>query len=332
MNQPVYPIDWTPQYEALTSGAGLVDLGQRTQIEVTGADRATWLHNLTTNDIRQLAPGTGCETFFTNVQGKTLAHGFVWALPDALVIDTVPGQAEMLLAHLDHYLIAEQVTLADRSQAWAALLLAGASSERLLTEMIGQAPPRTRLAHAAAPLGGRQVYLRRAEMTGPVDFLISGPADDVEAARASLGAAGAVACDDAAFQAARIEWGFPLFGPDISVRNLPQEVARDAVAISFVKGCYLGQETVARIDALGHVNKTLVGVRFSGPQNVPPGLELSASGDLAGPPAGTVTSVTYSPRLNAPLALAYVRRGLNTPGTRLTSSTGEAEVVALPVR
>jgi folate-binding protein YgfZ len=149
----------------------------------------------------------------------------------------------------------------------------------------------------------------------------------VAASCAALAAAGATPCDPDAFHAARIEWGFPLFGIDISDKNLPQEVARDALAISFVKGCYLGQETVARIDALGHVNKTLVGVRFDGHTVPATGLELSASGNKV----GEVASATWSPRLKAPLALAYVRRGSNTPGTRPTSSAGNAEVVALPI-
>ena len=94
-----------------------------------------------------------------------------------------------------------------------------------------------------------------------------------------------------------------------------------------MKGCYLGQETVARIDALGHVNRTLVGVRFVGPDVPPPGCPLSAEGAVV----GEVTSAAYSPRLAVPLALAFVRRGHNAPGTPLESPVGDAEVVGLPV-
>ena len=139
--------------------------------------------------------------------------------------------------------------------------------------------------------------------------------------------AGARRAGPQAFEARRIEAGFPSYGPDISDKNLPQELARDARAISFTKGCYLGQETVARIDALGHVNQTLVGVRFENGASVSPGLELT----VAGAAAGRVTSAAYSPLLQAPLALAYVRRGSNQPGTRLDSPVGPAEVVSLPI-
>jgi folate-binding protein YgfZ len=132
-----------------------------------------------------------------------------------------------------------------------------------------------------------------------------------------------VACGQDAFEAARIEQGFPLFGQDISDKNLPQEVGRDKLAISFVKGCYLGQETVARIDALGHVNRKLARLRFSGPAVPGPGTELRAGEQVV----GEVTSASWSPRLRSPVALGYVRTAHLSPGTRLTSSCGEAEVM-----
>ena len=125
----------------------------------------------------------------------------------------------------------------------------------------------------------------------------------------------------------RIEAGMPLYGRDISQKNLPQEVGRNAQAISFSKGCYLGQETVARIASLGHVNRSLVGVRFTGSDIPPAGTQLTADGK----PVGHVTSSAFSPRLECPLALAYLRTGHHLPGTRLTCSGDQAEVVTLPV-
>jgi folate-binding protein YgfZ len=130
------------------------------------------------------------------------------------------------------------------------------------------------------------------------------------------------------FAAARIESGMPLFGVDFHEDNLPQEVGRDAESISFTKGCYLGQETVARIDALGHVNQRLVGVRFSGNEVPQAGTELS----FGGAKVGRVTSAAWSPRLSAPLALAMVRREANAVGTKLESPFGAAEIVALPLK
>ena len=313
-------------YTALTRGAGLVDFGDRTQLELIGDDRAAFLHNLSTNEIRKLAPGEGCEAFLLNVQGKIIGHVLVFC-GESLVLETVPGQAEKLLAHLDRYLIREKVTLHDRSRDWAELLLAGAEAASRL-QSLGLAPPAGRLSHVDGTLAGNSVSLRAVETAGAGSFLLSCERESLPAIRETLLAAGFVACEAAAFESVRIEAGWPLYGRDLTADNLPQELDRDRQAISFVKGCYLGQETVARIDALGHVNKTLVGVKFSADEIPAAGLELIAGEKVI----GTVTSAAYSPRLAAPLALAYVRRGHNAAGQTLHSSQGEAEVVALPIR
>jgi folate-binding protein YgfZ len=138
---------------------------------------------------------------------------------------------------------------------------------------------------------------------------------------------GAHPCGRRAFDTARIEAGFPIYGRDISERNLPQEVARDELALSFVKGCYIGQETVARIDALGHVNRLLRGIKLHSDHVPADGTELRAAGQTI----GEITSATCSPLLAAPMALAYIRRGYDQPGTRLECEHGAAEVVRLPV-
>src|SRR5262249_54035500 len=160
---------------------------------------------------------------------------------------------------------------------------------------------------------------RNVDLAGPEGFLIACQRADVGQVQAALVAAGAVLCDESVFEAARIEYGTPLFGRDFSDENLPQEVGRDRQAISFTKGCYLGQETVARIDALGHVNRLLRGVKFESDSVPAIGTELFGSAgecsdqiasqnQAAGAkPIGRVTSACWSPRLNAPLGLAMVR-------------------------
>ena len=129
-------------------------------------------------------------------------------------------------------------------------------------------------------------------------------------------------CVAAGLDAVRIEAGFPLFGSDITDDNLPQEIGRNKQAICFTKGCYLGQETVARIDALGHVNRLLTRVKFASAEVPSPGTELFAS-DKA---VGKVTSACWSPLNGSPLAFALIRRAQSAPGTKLTSSRGHAEV------
>ena len=155
---------------------------------------------------------------------------------------------------------------------------------------------------------------------------------DADSVRAALANAGAVPADLAAFEMARLEAGTPLYDRDITEKNLPQEVNRDAHAISFTKGCYLGQETVARIDALGHVNRVLVGLRFAG-QEIPCARNGAAfCGHAAGRPGSRVDYVRrFFAAIAQALALGYLRRGHTQAGTKLASSAGSVEVVALPL-
>jgi len=318
---------WQGEYAALTSGVGLVWLPQRTILRLRGADRASFLHNLSTQEIRKLAPGQGCETFLTNVHGKTIGHGYVLVSDDSLDFDTVAQQGTKLSAHLERYLIREDVQIEEVSSQQGALLLGGARAADVIQAAFATVPPAERMQHVTVKeQTGEEVQIARVDWMRGLPFWLRCRRETMDYLWKRLLAAGAKPCGQTACEAARIEAGTPRFGVDFDEDNLPQEMARDALAISFTKGCYLGQETVARIDALGHVNKTLVGVKWQGETVPPPGTELSQSGK----PVGTVTSVTWSPALGAPLGLAMVRRGSNAPGAQLESAVGLAEVVSLP--
>jgi folate-binding protein YgfZ len=314
------------EYRALHEGAGVVDFADRTQIELRGPDRVKFLHALCTNDIRRLEPGSGCEAFLLDAKGHTLAHGCVFASEEALVFETVPRQADRLLAHLDRYLIREQVELENRGARDAELLVAGPKAADVLQAACGpfeHGPPQPNLAHLTLRRAAATIDLRRVKWIDPPAWLLSVPAAYLAQLWKDLLAAGASPCGTLAFERARIEAGYPWYGPDISDQNLPQEVNRDALAISFTKGCYLGQETVARIDALGHVNKKLLRVHLPQAAACAAGEELHAQGKKA----GWITSCAPSPRFGGVIALAYVRREHCTPGTTLDSAHGPARVV-----
>lgn len=315
------------QYTALREGVGLAELPDRTLLVATGRDRASFLHSFTTNDIRGLVPGSGCEAFVTSHQGKTLGHVLVFCEPDQIVLDTSPGQGASLQAHFERFILTEEVEFADQTGQWVHFLVAGSQAAALLSDLCGTPPPPGMLGHQQASLEGRPVLVRHVPYAGPDSFFVVTTPSDREAVRGLLEGAGATACEMTAVEACRIEAGFPLFGQDISADNLPQEVNRNAVAISFTKGCYLGQETVARIDALGHVNRVLTGLRFD--RQAQPRVGERLMGD--GTEAATITSVTFSPRLNAVLALAYVRSRFARPTTILSTPHGPAEVVTLPL-
>ena len=313
-------------YRALTAQLGYVSLGHRTRIEMTGSDRATFLHNFCTNDITRLKPGEGCEAFLTSVKGKILAHIFVFCRDESLILDGVSGQGEVVMTHLDRYLIREDVQLCDASREFEGILLSGERwRERLAPEL--STLPQHPMCHCQAHFAGNAVPIHCVDLTGAPCFLLSCAADVVQPVLVFLQALGGRRCDQSAWEIARVEAGVPVYSTDITDVNLPQEVGRNDRTISFTKGCYLGQETVARIDALGHVNRILVGVRYDGDQVPERDSELLANSQSV----GRVTSAVYSPRLDAPLAMAYLRRGYDDVGTRLGSHLGDAEVVLLPL-
>jgi len=314
------------EYAALHASVAVVDVADRTQIELRGPDRIKFLHGLCTNEIRRLEAGQGCELFLLDARGHILAHGAVFAGEESLVFETVPGQAQKLLTHLDRYLIREQVLLANRAPQWAELLLAGPQAAECLARTVGGVQdqlPRTRLAHAQFSRPQGAVEVRCVDWIEPPAFLLSVPALELVSVWQRLLSAGAVACGSEAFEQARIEAGYPWYDVDITEQNLPQEVNRDNLTISFTKGCYLGQETVARIDALGHVNKKLVRVHFTRAEACGPGEALHA----AGKPAGSVTSSARSPRLGGVVGLAYVRREFWASGTVLDSACGPVHIL-----
>jgi folate-binding protein YgfZ len=315
------------QYAALTGGAGFVELTDRTLIEVAGADAAGLLHSFTTNDIKKLPAGRGCEAFVTSPQGKTLGHVLIFRGEKLLLISTTPGQGAALIGHLERYVISEDVTLRDVSAERTTLLVAGAQAAEILQKATGIEPPADLLGWKEITLASEAAALACVEYCGSPSYFLFVAAAGVSAATSALVEAGATPCDVAAAEMARIEAGIPLFGRDITDDNLPQEIGRDARAISFTKGCYLGQETIARIDALGHVNRVLVGLRFFGDAVPPPGTPLAVDGKEV----GRVTSAAWSPKWSDPLAIALVRRAQAKPATELASPAGNAIVVPLGV-
>jgi folate-binding protein YgfZ len=301
-------------YQALTQRAGVVRL-DRAQVAMSGKDRATMLHKFCTQDVLGKQPGQGGEAFICNVQGKIVGYVYFLVGEQEIVLDTAAGQAQTLINHLDRYVITEDVQFADRSRELATLVLAGPQATLLLPDA-----PAEMYSHKKLEIDGVTVECRHVPFAGGSYFLAI-PSADAERVQNALIARGATLCSPAAIECLRIETATPLYGIDITTENLPQEISRDAFAINFRKGCYLGQETVARIDALGHVNKHLVQVQFAADADIATGKELFV-GDKA---IGRVTSVCWSPKVQAPLALAYVRREHCAVGTKLT----EGEVVAL---
>ncbi len=316
------------QYAALTTGAGAVALEGWTTVRIAGVDRAAFLHNMCTADVRALAAGQGGEAFFTDVKGKIIGHAVILAGAEEHWLVGVPDQAARLIAHLDRYIIREDVQLSDHSVELTWTLIAGRQSAAAVERLsAGGAPaPTAPWAHREVEVAGIAVGFVRCPWPWSGGYLAACPAASAGDFRGILQAASVIPVANPAWTALRIESGWPMMEVDFDGANLPQEVGRDAVAINFHKGCYLGQETIARIDALGHVNKRLATVRLAGEAAPAVGAELESEGQAV----GHVTSACWSPRLAAPLALAMVRRVHNDPGAQLTCAGKAAEVLPTP--
>jgi tRNA-modifying protein YgfZ len=308
-----------------------------TKIELTGRDRTKFLHNLCTQDIKGLEPGHGCEAFLTNAQGRILYFVRAFADAESLWLDTVPGVAKTLLAHLDHFRISERVEMTDRSSQFAQVLFMGPKARDCLVAAGASAPASGDLAHANVVLAGQNCALIHiATLVQPAYELRIPAAYVADIWQAMWRAAmplGLLPMGTSAFDSLRVEAGWPEYGRDIDETNLPQELGRTERAVSFTKGCYLGQETVARIDALGHVNKHLVGLMIPSERDLPPSGAQIILGDKV---LGQVTSSAYSVPLGHAIAMGYVRRGHERPGTELViesrNKAVRAVVYALPFR
>ena len=291
------------------------DLSDRTQIELTGSDRAKFLHGFCTNDIKGLQPGQGCEAFLTNIKGRVLGHVFVFNDPQALWLETVAGQESAIIGHLDRYLIREDVQLNGHAADRGELLVTGAHAAQLL--MLDEGLPLYGSVQREA--FGDAIQIRRVDILNEPGFLLSVSRSALDSTRTSLLAVGCQPGTPDEFESRRIEAGFPAYGRDISDDHLAQEVARTRQCISFSKGCYLGQEPIARLDAMGHTNRELRRIQFEADARPQAGMRLMAADTED--EAGLLTSVAPVPgsdgRINA---LGYLKTRFNTAGTRVRIS------------
>jgi len=328
--------DLAGDYGQAREAAALFDQSDRGKVELTGPDAPTFLHNLCTNDVINLPLGGGCEAFFTTAKAKVVGHALIYHVRiaggrDALWLDVAPGQATRLIEHLDHFLITEQVEFTDRTADFAQFHVAGPKAKDVLGKALGEpVPDLGRLQHMERTFGTNATcHVRRHDplaLPGYDIVCLRGRAADVRQHLIDSGAA--PACPEA-YEVLRIEAGTPEFGKDIDENRFAVEVGRTD-AISYAKGCYLGQEPIVMArDRAGHVNRAFRGLKFK--DRVPAaGTQLFA----AGKPVGVLTSVITSPR-HGPIGLGYVRRGSEIPGTILDSDAaqndGTAEVVVVPM-
>jgi len=323
----------TPAAIALDEAVTLAKLPSRRRLRVSGPDRLDTFQNLTTNEIKRREVGTGCEAFVTEPKGRTLAFITVLALDEALLIRTEAPCLSNLMPHLEKYAALDDTEIEDVTELTFEQHFAGPKAEALLEALGAPRVPDPELAHVSATIGQATVRLVREAPLGRHGFSVIGASSDEEAVVRAIHEAGAAfgltTLSEKAIEAFRIEAGTPTSGVDVTNANLPQEIDRNDRAISFVKGCYLGQEPVARLDALGHVNRLLRRLTIDSDAPLPPGTSLfEPDGEKE---IGRITSSAVSERTGQVIALGLLRVKVAEAGTKLRAKTADDQVFDVEV-
>jgi folate-binding protein YgfZ len=308
------------EYAALREGAALVDLGFRTLVRASGADRIAFLQGMLTGDMAALGPGQGCPALLLTIQGRVTGDVRVAVEEDGVLLDVDVRARAAFVEALEKLIIADDVELAEMTPPRALIGLEGPRAASLLA-----ATPAAEL----KPWGHTEVVLdrvalrvqRASEVRGP-GFVLHVPADQAATVWDALERAGARPCGMEALEGRRVEVGVPRVGLDMDGSTLALEVPVEE-AVSATKGCYLGQEVIARGTARGHVNRRLVGLRLEGPA-VPPRAALARDGKEV----GYLTSVARAFGAGGLAALGFVRREHWAPGTELAVRHGHAVTIA----
>jgi len=303
-------------YLAATEAVALLDRSERGKLAVSGPDAAAFLDSLLSNAIAGVAPGTGVDATLLTHKGRMLAEVRVLATEDELLLDTERPALQALFDALHTFRIGYAAELHKRTPQRGLVSLLGPAADGLLARPPGPAEHE----HLATDVAGVAVRAIRSDLG--VDLLCA--SEDTQALREALERAGARPIDEAVAETVRVEHGRPRFGVELDEDTMPQEAGLHERAVSYTKGCYVGQETVARLHWKGRPNRHLRGLRFSAP---PPAGAALLLGDAR---VGAVASVARSPRLGT-IGLALVRREA-PPGALLAiaGSDATATVVELP--
>ncbi len=324
------------EYHCLRNGVGLIDFSCLAAIEIGGKDRAGFLHNLLSNDIKRLIPGSGCEAALLSPNGKLISNLIVLAQEEAIWLLCDATRAASIGQLLEKYLFAEQVSITNHERKQAVLAMQGPRALECLIQASGKviALPGA-CDHQSIAMDGVAVRVIRHSLTGGVGTICM--VEEPETKRlwdyliARGVSSGLQLAGWQALNTARIEAGMPWFGIDMDEENLLPETGLEGLLAGDRKGCYIGQEVVARLDTYGSVSKKLVGFKMEG-KNVPEaGDKILRNKEEV----GWVTSVCFSPILNIPIALGFIKRGsfdLQT-AVEINSSQGliAATVAARPL-
>ena len=304
----------------MTSPFYFAALPDRGGIDVTGSERVRWLDGMVTQDVAGIPTGGAAPAFVLTHQGRIVSDVWIWAFEDRLHLDLERAAVAPVITHLDRFIIADDVTLTDTSGRLARWTLEGAGAARALAEALG-GDPADDFSGGERDVGGFPVTIVAHGLIEASGAQLMAPAEAREAVDAALSSTGAAAWTAADFEARRIERGIPWYGKELDPSVLPAEVRQDR-AISTTKGCYAGQEVVARMRSRARVANLLVALHFDSAGALP---EAGSELTIEGRKVGELTSVAPRPGA-AGLGLGYVKAAHAEPGTEVDVGGARARV------
>lgn len=312
--------DSVAEHAAVRNGVGIADLSERGKLRVTGDDRVKWLQSIISNDILPLTPGHGVYSSFLTHKGKMLSYFRVYALPDALMVEDVGEIGDATFQAFRKFLLyGTKAKMENGAESWGLLLVSGPKAPTLIQDAFGcDVAGLQPLAFLTHEIGGHHALLIRTEETGETDIEILIPADALLSAWERLwtvgGSMGLKPFGTEAREMLRLEAGLPRAGTDLTEEIVPPEANLEGKAFSLSKGCYPGQEVVARLDTYGSVRRRIVGLVLLDPVIPKRGAKLF-SGERE---VGWISSAAHSPSFGCSIALGFPLRDFTNPGTTLT--------------
>ncbi|BFU95773.1 MAG: putative Aminomethyltransferase [Nitrospira sp.] len=319
-NVPAHYGDPIVEHRAVRESLGLADLSHRGKVRVTGDDRITWLQSVISNDLLSLQPGQGRYSSFLTHKGKMLTYFRAYMLADAVMLEDVGEIGETTYGALRKFLLyGTKAKMENCADSWGLLLVSGPKAAATVASAFGTDVTDLKPVNfVSSIIGGQSAVIVRTEETGEEDYEILLPVDGLITAWERLMEAGKIygikAMGSQAREALRIEAGIPKAGPDLNEEIVPPEANLEGKAFSLTKGCYPGQEVVARMDTYGNVRRHLVGLVVKGSVVPPKGAKLF-SGDRE---VGWVSSATFSPQLKASIAFGFPLRDFSAADTKLS--------------
>ncbi|MEO8258562.1 MAG: aminomethyltransferase family protein [Acidobacteriota bacterium] len=322
----------TDTYQAARQRAASIDRSDRGRIVVSGADRASYLQGLLTNDVVALKPGEGCYAAYLTPQGRMIADLFVYELGDVMLLTVPLAQKDGVMARLDQFIFSEDVQLGDVTDTFFTLAIVGPEAAPIVGRLVGDPGGEISMlpehGNRRVAFAGGAAIVTRITDTGEPGFDVYVEQRCVDVLRAALAAEGVPAAGPEVAAAIRIEAGMPKFNLDMDTDTIPLEAGIEPRAISLSKGCYVGQEVIIRVLHRGHgrVARKLAGLLLEGAVVPAAGADITVESRVI----GHVTSSAASPSLGRPIALAYLHRDFLAPGTAVSVAGQPAAVAALP--